>query len=86
MAAGTAGKLKNLMEQEYIVTHARALVDMEGSGLYYLLENDRYDDLKRIYSLLSRVPVLLELIRDYIGDLYIYIIIYICKCNTSEII
>lgn len=52
----TEPKLKSLMEYEYISTHARALVEMEHSGCVCLMKEDKFNDLRRMYALFSRLP------------------------------
>lgn len=46
----------------------RALVDMEGSGLVPMLQQDKYEDLGRMYTLFRRVEGGLDLMRSVLGD------------------
>ncbi|KAI9840725.1 MAG: Cullin-3 [Sclerophora amabilis] len=50
----TATKIKTVVEEELIRHHMRDIVEME-SGMRYMLDNDRFDDLKLMYDLFSRV-------------------------------
>ncbi len=60
----TEGRLIRVAEEELIAAHAKTLVDMEGSGLSAMLRDDKYDDLRRMYTLLNRAPPALDLLRD----------------------
>ncbi|OQR80766.1 Cullin family protein [Achlya hypogyna] len=54
--ASTEPKLKAIVERELIENHAKALVDMEGSGCVAMFRDDRVDDLRRMYLLFKRAP------------------------------
>ncbi|CAK4079420.1 unnamed protein product [Aphanomyces euteiches] len=56
----TEPKLKAIVERELIANHAKALVDMEGSGCVAMFRDDKVDDLRRMYTLFKRVPDTLE--------------------------
>lgn len=47
---------------------AKALVEMENTGLLALLRHDKYDDLKRMYGLLKRVDGGLAMIRAMMAE------------------
>jgi cullin 3 len=64
----TKGKLMRIVEKELISVHSRALVDMENSGVVAMLKNNKVADLRRMYSLFSRVPETLDHLRG-------------CMCN-----
>lgn len=51
----TEGRLRETVERELIARHMRALAEMEQSGLVAMLNDDRRDDLARMYSLFRRV-------------------------------
>ncbi len=68
LSASTEGKLTEILLRQLIANHATALVNMEGSGLLWMLNGNRLDDLKRMYSLFSKVPTTLVLLRDIVGD------------------
>jgi cullin 3 len=63
LSPGTEPKLKHLSETELITLHARTLVEMDGSGSICLMRDDKIDDLKRMYTLFSRVPSTLDILR-----------------------
>ncbi|EQC28612.1 hypothetical protein SDRG_13691 [Saprolegnia diclina VS20] len=54
--ASTEAKLKAIVERELIENHAKALVEMEGSGCVAMFREDRIDDLRRMYVLFKRAP------------------------------
>lgn len=57
-------KLTGVVEKEMITNHMQRLVNMENSGLVNMLIGDKYEDLRRMYSLFRRVPDGLSSIRD----------------------
>lgn len=69
-------KLRSAVEHELITVHAKALIDMETSGLCCMLRDKKLNDLKRMYALLTRVPSCLDLLRDAVGR-------YIGKCGLE---
>ncbi|KAF0696286.1 Aste57867_12984 [Aphanomyces stellatus] len=74
--SSTEPKLKAIAERELIANHAKALVDMEGSGCVAMFRDDKIDgaslfvawmvhltlglDLRRMYTLFKRVPTTLD--------------------------
>ncbi|KAK1314245.1 Cullin-3A [Acorus calamus] len=64
LAEATGKMLQNVVEREMIANHMQRLVQRENSGLVMMLEDDKYDDLSRMYRLFSRVPEGLSTIRD----------------------
>ncbi|KAI5077363.1 hypothetical protein GOP47_0007187 [Adiantum capillus-veneris] len=57
-------KITAVVEKEMIASHMNRLVEMENSGLVFMLIDDRYEDLGRMYSLFKRVSGGLGLVRD----------------------
>jgi cullin 1 len=55
--SSTEPKLLRVCEKELLEKHEKELLEKEGSGCKKLLENDKADDLARMYRLFSRVPV-----------------------------
>lgn len=53
---------------DVLLWQMRALVDMEGSGLVPMLQQDKYEDLGRMYTLFRRVEGGLDLMRSVLGD------------------
>ncbi|ETW10182.1 hypothetical protein H310_00552 [Aphanomyces invadans] len=58
--SSTEPKLKAIVERELIANHAKALVEMEGSGCIAMFRDDKVIDLRRMYVLFKRVPLTLE--------------------------
>lgn len=54
--AQTQDRLLRVYEKEVLVMHQAKMLAKENSGLVALLENNKYEDLKRLYRLYSRVP------------------------------
>ncbi|MFH4981104.1 hypothetical protein AB6A40_007813 [Gnathostoma spinigerum] len=52
----TEEKILKVLEEELIEKHMLTIVEMENSGVVHMLNNDRVDDLHRLYKLLRRVP------------------------------
>ena len=55
IAAMTSPKIKSVVEQGVIKEHIVEVVEMEGNGAAHMFDNDRYDELKLLYDLISRV-------------------------------
>ena len=51
----TAPKITKVVENEMISSHLQEFLALEGSGVKAMIENDRLDDLKLLYQLISRV-------------------------------
>ncbi|KAI9824865.1 MAG: Cullin-3 [Thelocarpon impressellum] len=51
----TAPKIQAVVEDELIRSRMGEVADMEGSGVRYMLDHDRYEDLSLFYHLISRV-------------------------------
>lgn len=60
----TSPKLKHVVDTELISTHAATLVEMDNSGCVVMMKEQKIEDLRRMYTLFSRVPVTLDLVRD----------------------
>jgi cullin 3 len=58
----TLGKIKAVIEQQMIKDYMRDVILLPGSGVRFMLDNDRLDELEMIYDLISKVdPHKLEL-------------------------
>jgi cullin 3 len=53
-------KIRNVVEEELIVRNIKEVLDMEGSGIKHMLDNDRFEELSLVYDLISRVDHKLE--------------------------
>jgi cullin 3 len=51
-----------------LLLQMRTLVSMENTGLVALLQQDKYEDLRRMYALLRRVEDGLNLIKTTMAD------------------
>ena len=51
----TLPKIKAVVENNFIKKNIREVVALEGSGVRYMLDNDRLNELEMIYDLISRV-------------------------------
>ena len=51
----TAPKIKAVIEDELVRKHIREVIELEGSGVKYMLDNDRLGELEMVYELSSRV-------------------------------
>ncbi|KAI9754123.1 MAG: thiamine metabolism- protein [Chaenotheca gracillima] len=58
----TAPKIKAVVEDELIQQHMEEIVEMN-SGLNYMLDNDRFEDLKLMYELFARVDSKKEVLK-----------------------
>ncbi|KAF0692546.1 Aste57867_16358 [Aphanomyces stellatus] len=56
MHSTTEAKLLRALEIELLEKHQKQLLERENSGCIALLQNDKSDDLSRMYRLFSRVP------------------------------
>ncbi|GMH93503.1 hypothetical protein TrST_g8408 [Triparma strigata] len=61
----TSPKLMGIVENELITTHARALVEMDNSGVVTMLENDKVTELMNLFKL---VPSTVDILRDAVCD------------------
>jgi cullin 1 len=52
----TEPKLLRVCETDLLEKHERELLDKEGSGCKFLLQNDKSEDLSRMFRLFQRVP------------------------------
>lgn len=51
----TLPKIKSVVEDNFIKKNIREVIALEGSGVRYMLDNDRLNELEMIYDLISRV-------------------------------
>ncbi|KHN76775.1 Cullin-3 [Toxocara canis] len=66
----TEQKILAVLDEELINKHMMTIVDMENSGVVHMLNNDRIEDLHRLYRLLKRVrnglPTMTDCISKYL--------------------
>lgn len=51
----TDPKIKSVVEKELISAHIRDVINMEGTGVKTMLDNDKIHDLSNVYDLIARV-------------------------------
>ncbi|CAG8687823.1 28383_t:CDS:2, partial [Dentiscutata erythropus] len=51
----TGPKISNIVEEELIAKHFKTIIEMENSGLIFMLRNEKLDDLGKMYKLFGRV-------------------------------
>eukprot|EP01112_Ceratiomyxa_fruticulosa_P003545 TRINITY_DN1386_c0_g1_i3.p1 TRINITY_DN1386_c0_g1~~TRINITY_DN1386_c0_g1_i3.p1 ORF type:complete len:747 (+),score=118.94 TRINITY_DN1386_c0_g1_i3:321-2561(+) len=64
----TEPKLREVTEKELLTTHLKSLIDMENSGLISMLRDDKVEDLRRMYSLFTRIVSGLATMRDTMSN------------------
>ncbi len=55
LSTSTDQKIKNVVDKELIGAHIRDVINMEGTGVKHMLDNDRMEDLSNVFDLNSRV-------------------------------
>eukprot|EP00735_Rhodelphis_limneticus_P003067 TRINITY_DN1427_c0_g1::TRINITY_DN1427_c0_g1_i1::g.27310::m.27310 TRINITY_DN1427_c0_g1::TRINITY_DN1427_c0_g1_i1::g.27310 ORF type:complete len:751 (+),score=125.08,sp/Q9ZVH4/CUL3A_ARATH/51.70/0.0,Cullin/PF00888.17/7.9e-181,Cullin_Nedd8/PF10557.4/9.5e+02,Cullin_Nedd8/PF10557.4/1.3e-29,TrmB/PF01978.14/0.89,TrmB/PF01978.14/43,DUF739/PF05339.6/7.3e+02,DUF739/PF05339.6/0.22,DUF739/PF05339.6/5.8e+02,HTH_20/PF12840.2/9.4e+03,HTH_20/PF12840.2/0.11,Rrf2/PF02082.15/2.1e+03,Rrf2/PF02082.15/2.3e+03,Rrf2/PF02 len=60
----TESKIRKVVETAMLANHLRTLIDMESSGLIFMLTNDRLSDLQRMYRMFSKVDGALQAMKD----------------------
>lgn len=63
----TEFRIISVVEDELIKKHMRSIVEMENSGVVYMLKNTKFDDLACMYTLFSRVEDGLKTIVDCVS-------------------
>merc|ERR1719402_1536661 len=51
----TEKQIVHVIEEELIQKHLKTIVEMENSGVVYMLKNEKIDDLRTMYTILSRI-------------------------------
>jgi len=64
----TGPKLIHIIEHELITVYAQSVVTMPNSGLVIMMKEDKIAEIKKMYTLLSRVPGTLDFMRDCMGN------------------
>ncbi|KAH7162881.1 Cullin [Dactylonectria estremocensis] len=60
----TLPKVTSTIDQELIITHLSEFLALDGSGLKWMIDNDKIDDLSILYRLISRVDDKKTVLRD----------------------
>ncbi|XP_050527611.1 cullin-3 [Daktulosphaira vitifoliae] len=64
----TESRIVEVIEQELIKRNMKTIVEMENSGVVYMVKNNKNDDLACMYKLLSRVPDGLKTMSDCVSQ------------------
>lgn len=64
----TAEKIQDLCDEEWILAHYKMLIHMDNSGCAWMFENDKVQDLERMYQLFLRVPETLKEVQRVMRD------------------
>jgi cullin 3 len=69
----TESKIKAIVDKELIAKHIHAVINMEGTGVKHMLDNERIEDLANVYELSARVDprksALKEAVKNRVVDL-----------------
>ena len=84
LAGASEEKLRRIVENELITIRCKTLLEMEGGGFICMLRDHKSSDLKRMYLLFSRVPTCLDQLRETLGALLLYSLIYILLLSISS--
>ena len=57
-------KIINEFLKEYIECHAQSLLTMENSGLIQMIKQEKFQDIKLMFSLFKRCPNALDLLKQ----------------------
>ncbi|CDZ97609.1 Cullins [Phaffia rhodozyma] len=68
LSNNTSPPLQKILEDHLLHAHLRSIINMPGSGLVFMLDGDRLDDIGRMYTLFSRVPTGLKEIRKALKE------------------
>eukprot|EP00899_Mesostigma_viride_P019647 jgi/Mesvir1/27684/Mv07403-RA.1 len=66
--ASTEPKITAVVERQMIGAHMQTLVTMENSGLLPMLVDNKFEDLRRMYTLFRRIPEGLSTMRSMMAD------------------
>jgi len=55
LSQATESKIKGIVDKELISKHIRGIINMEGTGVKHMLDNERLEDLRNVYDLSARV-------------------------------
>lgn len=66
ISKSTDQKIKAVVEKELISAHIKDIINMEGTGVQNMLDNDKIQDLANVYELISRVDQRKGALRDAI--------------------
>lgn len=64
ISQSSAKKIAKVVEKELISAHLQDFLALEGTGIKAMIQHDRYDDVKSLYQLISRVDPSKEPLKD----------------------
>jgi cullin 3 len=83
LATSTEQKIKNVVDKELIGAHIRDVINMEGTGVRHMLDNDRMEDLSNVFDLNSRVDPKKAALKDAVQKRIVSLGSEINKSNSS---
>ncbi|KAK6533626.1 Cullin-3 [Orbilia ellipsospora] len=69
----TEPKIRAIVEQRLITENIREVMQLEASGLNFMLDNDRFEQLKLLYELVRRVDTHVNEIRRMLKDRIVHL-------------
>ncbi|RVD85975.1 uncharacterized protein DFL_004273 [Arthrobotrys flagrans] len=69
----TEPKIRSIVEKHLITDNIREVMQLEASGLNFMVDNDRYEQLKVLYNLVRRVDNSVIEIRRMLKDRVVYL-------------
>jgi len=64
LSTNTEPKIKSVVEQELVSAHITDVINLPGTGVKNMLDNDKMEDLQNMYELVKRVDSRLKPLRD----------------------
>jgi cullin 3 len=81
----TEPKIKSVVDKELIGAHIRDVINMEGTGVRHMLDNDRMEDLSNVFDLNSRVDPKKAALKDAVQKRIVSLGSEINNSNSSTI-
>lgn len=66
LSMSTEAKIRSVVEQELVGAHIADVINLPGTGVRNMLDNDKMEDLKNMYELVKRVDPRLKHLKDAI--------------------
>jgi cullin 3 len=82
----TDPKIKSVVDNELIGAHIRDVINMEGTGVKHMLDNDRMEDLANVFDLNSRVDPKKTALKDAVQRRIVALGWEINNSNSSAVI
>ncbi|KAK9475523.1 Cullin [Dipodascopsis tothii] len=68
LSANTETKITKIVEENLITRNLPAVMRMENSGVLFMIENNKFDDLRRLYRLCNRVDPDKTELKSYLAE------------------